>query len=96
MPLADAKQSDAPAKRDRAHAGAVRVIAPARLHLGFLDLNGDLGRMFGSIGLAVDVPRTELVLKRSQTLKGEGPDHARALSTLRKLADATICRPLTT
>jgi len=88
MPLADAKQSDAPAKRDRAHAGAVRVVAPARLHLGFLDLNGDLGRMFGSIGLAVDTPRTELVLKRSQTFKGEGPDHARALSTLRKLADA--------
>jgi beta-RFAP synthase len=66
----------------------VRVVAPARLHLGFLDLNGGLGRMFGSIGLAVDVPRTELFLRRSHAFKGEGADHARALSTLRRLADA--------
>ncbi len=33
---------------------SVRVSAPARLHLGFLDLNGTIGRKFGSIGLAVD------------------------------------------
>ncbi|MDB2705482.1 beta-hydroxylase [Pseudomonadota bacterium] len=32
----------------------VRVSAPARLHLGFLDLNGSIGRQFGSIGLAID------------------------------------------
>lgn len=31
----------------------VQVKAPARLHLGFLDLSGDLGRRFGSIGLAI-------------------------------------------
>lgn len=30
------------------------VHAPARLHLGFVDLNGELGRRFGSIGLAID------------------------------------------
>lgn len=87
MPVADATQSEAPAKRARSHAGAVRVVAPARLHLGFLDLNGNLGRMFGSIGLAVDAPRTELFLKRSKTFKGEGPDHARALATIRRLAE---------
>ncbi len=28
------------------------MFAPARLHLGFLDLNGGLGRRFGSLGLA--------------------------------------------
>lgn len=87
MPLADATQSEAPAMRPRAHPGAVRVVAPARLHLGFLDLNGGLGRMFGSIGLAVDVPHTELVLKRSRTYRGEGPDHARTIATLRRFAD---------
>jgi beta-RFAP synthase len=88
MPLADATQTEAPAKRIRAHAGAVRVVAPARLHLGFLDLNGGLGRMFGSIGLAVDVPRTELVVKRGHAFKGEGPDNARAVDTLRRLTEA--------
>jgi beta-ribofuranosylaminobenzene 5'-phosphate synthase len=88
MPLADATQTEAPAQRARAHSGAVRVVAPARLHLGFLDLNGGLGRMFGSIGLAVDVPLTELVLRRSRTFKGEGPDHARAVAMLHRIVDA--------
>ena len=32
----------------------VQVTTAARLHLGFLDLAGDLGRRFGSIGLAID------------------------------------------
>jgi len=32
----------------------VRVCANARLHLGFLDLGGALGRRFGSIGLSID------------------------------------------
>ena len=31
----------------------VNVRAPARLHLGFLDMSGDLGRKFGSIGLSI-------------------------------------------
>ena len=40
---------------DNAHLNSiVRVSSPARLHLGFLDLNGDSGRKFGSIGLAID------------------------------------------
>ena len=36
----------------------VQVTAPARLHLGFLDLNGSSGRRFGSIGLAIDSHHT--------------------------------------
>jgi len=65
----------------------VRVIAPARLHLGFLDLNGSMGRMFGSIGLAINRPRTELVLRRARTFKGEGPDHGRAIAALQRFAE---------
>ena len=65
---------------------AVRVLAPARLHLGFLDLNGDLGRRFGSIGLAIDRPATELTLARSSQFDAEGPDAERALAALRRLA----------
>ncbi len=34
--------------------------APARLHLGFLDLNGGLGRRFGSLGLTIDAFATRL------------------------------------
>ena len=32
----------------------IAVRSPARLHLGFLDLNGSRGRRFGSIGLTLD------------------------------------------
>ena len=36
----------------------VTVTAPARLHLGFVDLNPPTGRRFGSLGLALDSPHT--------------------------------------
>ena len=42
--------------------GAVRVVAPARLHLGFLDLHGGLGRKFGSLGVTLEEPRTALTV----------------------------------
>ena len=34
---------------------------PGPLHLGFLDLNGGLGRSFGSLGLAIDTPALSIV-----------------------------------
>jgi len=43
---------------------AVEVFAPARLHLGFLDLNGGLGRRFGSLGLTIDGIGTRLTAAR--------------------------------
>lgn len=45
-----------------------RVSAPARLHLGFLDLNGEAGRKFGSIGLAIDSHRTIIEAEAADTL----------------------------
>jgi beta-RFAP synthase len=44
----------------------IRVSAPARLHLGFLDLNGDAGRKFGSIGLAISSHYTIIKVQRSE------------------------------
>jgi beta-RFAP synthase len=41
------------------------VTAPARLHMGFLDLSGALGRNFGSIGVALHDISTKLVLSKS-------------------------------
>ncbi len=58
-------------KRDRneSHPDTlVRVSAPARLHLGFLDLNGSIGRQFGSIGLAIDSYFTTIEISLSSTL----------------------------
>src|ERR1700712_4950473 len=38
----------------------VTVDAPARLHLGFLDPSGSLGRAFGSVGLTIDASGTRV------------------------------------
>ncbi len=56
----------------------VTVTAAARLHLGFLDMNGGLGRLFGSLGLAIDRPRTRLTVRRAAGLTAEGPEEERA------------------
>jgi beta-ribofuranosylaminobenzene 5'-phosphate synthase len=38
----------------------VRIKTPARLHLGLLDMNGGLGRLYGSIGVAIERPNIVL------------------------------------
>src|SRR5262245_7927820 len=56
----------------------VTVTVPARLHLGFVDLNGGLGRRFGSLGIAIDTPRVRLSLGSAERPRATGPDAARA------------------
>lgn len=65
----------------------VTVTVPARLHLGFVDLNGELGRRFGSLGIAIDTPRTRLSLGRGERLQAEGADAARAQRHLEALIE---------
>jgi beta-ribofuranosylaminobenzene 5'-phosphate synthase len=38
----------------------VSVVAPARLHLGFIDLSGSRGRRFGSVGLTISELETQV------------------------------------
>jgi len=45
-----------------ADAPAIRVCAPGRLHLGFLDPSGSLGRRFGSLGLVIEGFESEVVI----------------------------------
>jgi len=60
------------------------VTAAARLHLGFLDMNGGLGRMFGGLGLALDSPATRLTLTRAPRNHVEGLESERAARLLEK------------
>jgi len=55
----------------------VEVTAPARLHFGFVDLHGGLGRTFGSLGLAIDRPQVRLSASRSNSNEVAGPDAER-------------------
>jgi beta-ribofuranosylaminobenzene 5'-phosphate synthase len=59
-------------------ADSVTVSVPARLHLGFMDLNGGLGRRFGGIGLALKELGTTITIKASSYTHVEGPDQERA------------------
>ena len=56
----------------------VSVIAPARLHLGFLDMNGSRGRRFGSVGLTLEGPRVELSVQRAPPCTISGMQSERA------------------
>ena len=47
----------------------VYVEAPARLHLGFLDLDGSLGRRFGSLGLTLNGIATRIVARRKDNIQ---------------------------
>lgn len=75
----------------------VGVHAPGRLHLGFLDPSGSLGRRFGSLGLVIDGFETALELRATarQQVEVAVPDVAgdadRAASYLATLQRATGC-----
>lgn len=69
-------------------ADRVTVTVPARLHLGFLDLNGGLGRRFGSIGLAISRLHTRITFQRSPQSSVRGPEAERVrrhVETMRRL-----------
>lgn len=63
------------------------VEAPARLHLGFLDLNGSLGRRFGSLGLTLEGLSTRVYAARAETLTARGMQKERVLLCLRQLKE---------
>ncbi|MDR4307823.1 GHMP kinase [Chelatococcus sambhunathii] len=67
---------------------AVRVIAPGRLHIGFLDLGGSLGRRFGSLGLTLESPTTSVLVETADGLTAQGPDCERAMDAVGRLAEA--------
>ncbi|HEX7088631.1 MAG TPA: beta-ribofuranosylaminobenzene 5'-phosphate synthase family protein [Longimicrobiales bacterium] len=67
--------------------GAVWVEAPARLHLGLLDLRGDLGRRFGGIGIAVQAPSLLLEARPAAELVVTGEEAERVRLYARRFLD---------
>ncbi len=62
------------------------VTVPARLHLGFLDLHGGLGRRFGSLGITLDGPCTRLRLTPASGLQVAGAEAERVRAHVSTLA----------
>lgn len=60
----------------------VYVKTPARLHLGLIDLNGDVGRIFGGLGVGINHPNVILEAQQSERLfvTGDKAETVRALA----------------
>jgi beta-ribofuranosylaminobenzene 5'-phosphate synthase len=67
---------------------AVRVEAPARLHLGMLAVAGEDTRRFGGLGVAVSRPAVVLEALPADELSVEGADAERALTFARRCQEA--------
>lgn len=65
---------------------SVAVRTSSRLHMGFFDLNGGLGRRFGSIGLSLDAPLTSLKVSYASTFTAEGVGSKRAIKIAQQVA----------
>jgi beta-ribofuranosylaminobenzene 5'-phosphate synthase len=66
----------------------VRVEAPARLHMGMLDVAGGGERRFGGLGVALSRPATVVEASASGDVTAEGPDAERALAVARRSREA--------
>ena len=65
-----------------------QIESPARLHLGFLDLSGTLGRDFGSIGMALKGLSTVIIAEPATELVITGPGRERARDYARSIFGA--------
>ena len=63
---------------------SVRVEAPARLHLGMLDVAGGHARRFGGLGVALSRPAAVVEASSSDDVTAEGPDAERALAVAQR------------
>ena len=74
-------------RNDNAAVETVRVAAPARLHLGFLDLNGGRQRRFGSIGVGITGFSTVVNVSHSDQVHVSGADDEYIASVARTVLD---------
>lgn len=64
---------------------SISITTSARLHLGFFDLNGALGRKFGSLGIALAQPATQILMQKCTETQAAGEDSARAVQIVKKI-----------
>jgi len=64
----------------------VYVRTPSRLHFSLIDMNGQLGRIDGSLGLALNYPNVTLEASKSDDLRVQGEERA----LVEKLASAFL------
>ena len=65
----------------------IYIEAPARLHLGFLDLEGGLGRRFGSFGLTIEDVATKITVRRAKHVEVIGDESGRVQNYAQKFCE---------
>ena len=70
----------------------IQIIAPARLHFGFLELNNNNGA-FGGIGLSIDKFNTKITVKKNIGAKFEGKALDKASFFLKKFCKKNKIKP---
>lgn len=71
----------------------ITVKTPSRLHFGILDLNGNLGRIYGSLGLAIDYPNFIVNAKSPGELEISGYEKGRVVSITKKFSESYGIEP---
>lgn len=100
LPLPTRPEPTAGTDRLPSAGSALRLRAPGRLHLGFLDPSATLGRRFGSLGLVIDTLETVVELRATNGATNgattmsvaDGVDQAegeRAFECLRRMQQAS-------
>jgi beta-ribofuranosylaminobenzene 5'-phosphate synthase len=67
------------------------IRTPSRLHFGLLDMNGEIGRIDGGVGLALDAPHTLMALAKANTVVASYESDPEVLERLHTAAE-TVCR----
>ncbi|MFZ2456290.1 MAG: beta-ribofuranosylaminobenzene 5'-phosphate synthase family protein [Candidatus Altiarchaeia archaeon] len=65
----------------------LRIKTPSRLHLGLIDLNGNLGRLYGSMGVAIDSPNVVLEAGSSDCLELSGLEKDRVAKAVSRFSE---------
>ncbi len=71
----------------------VQIKTPARLHLGLIDMNGDLGRMFGGLGVGIDRPHVIVEAESSEDFSLKGAEVELANSIAQKFFSTYHLQP---
>jgi beta-ribofuranosylaminobenzene 5'-phosphate synthase len=65
----------------------VYIKTPARLHMGLIDLNGEMGRMFGGLGVGINQPNVILEAEPSKKLSITGKETELVASLAKRFFD---------
>lgn len=62
----------------------IRIRAPAHLHTGNPDLSGDLGRLYGTVGFAIETPMLEIEIRKAEKDRSNDEDALRFIKRFRE------------